>query len=140
MVKNKNLTVSMTFECDMETASELLARATKYRDACTKAEALEGFSLMPPEEETPFETPGTRAESVPQKAEAALSAVPVSAAPEYTLEQLAIAAVSLRDAGKATTEDMTELLKQHGAETMATLEAAQYGAFATALRALGARI
>lgn len=67
----------------------------------------------------------------------AQSAVPTTAA-TYTLDQLAKAASPLIDAGKLV--ELQGLLKQFGAPDLTKLAPEQYGAFATALRGLGAKI
>lgn len=56
----------------------------------------------------------------------------------YTIDQLAVASTSLMDAGKRT--DLINLLNQFGVQALTALPKAQYGAFATALRAMGAKI
>lgn len=61
---------------------------------------------------------------------------PVAAAPTYKPEDLARAAASIMDAGK----DPLVLLAQFGAHRFEELKPEQYGAFATALRGMGARI
>lgn len=65
------------------------------------------------------------------------TAVPTSETP-YTLDDLARAAMTLMDAGKQ--QDLVTLLNTFGVEALPVLPKAQYGAFATALRGLGARI
>ena len=65
------------------------------------------------------------------------TSVPVST-PGYTLDDLARAGMTLMDAGKQG--DLLGLLKEFGVEALPVLPAAQYGAFATRLRALGAQI
>lgn len=56
----------------------------------------------------------------------------------YTLDDLARAAMSLMDSGKQP--DLLQLLASFGVEALPALPPAQYGAFATALRGLGAQI
>lgn len=56
----------------------------------------------------------------------------------YTLDDLARAAMTLMDAGRQP--DLLQLLGSFGVESLPTLPPAQYGAFATALRGLGAQI
>lgn len=65
-------------------------------------------------------------------------AVPLAAPPAYTLDQLARACVGLKDAGKLP--ELQALLKQFEVPSMSELPAERYGDFATALRAMGARI
>lgn len=61
-----------------------------------------------------------------------------TAAPAYTLEQLAQAATPLIDAGKQA--ELQQLLAQYGVQALTFLPQKQYGAFATGLRGLGAKI
>ncbi|MFZ5975224.1 MAG: hypothetical protein ACOYU3_07430 [Bacillota bacterium] len=73
------------------------------------------------------------------------AAVPVAAAaplpttaPTYTQEQIALAAAQIMDAGRQT--DLIQLLGSFGVQAVTQLPAEQYGAFATSLRSMGARI
>lgn len=70
------------------------------------------------------------------------SAPPVTtaptAAPQYTLEQLTKAGADLAQAGKM--DQLLALLTQYGVQAVTQLPPAQYGAFATALRGLGAAL
>ena len=59
-------------------------------------------------------------------------------APAYTLDDLGRAGVALQQAGKA--EEVRALVTSFGVESLQQLPEAQYGAFATALRSLGAPI
>ena len=59
-------------------------------------------------------------------------------APSYTPDDLARAAMTLMDSGRQG--DLINLLAQFGADTLTHLQPEQYGAFATALRGLGAPI
>ena len=56
----------------------------------------------------------------------------------YTMEQLAVAATQLMDAGRKN--DLLNLLAQFNVQALTVLPKEQYGAFATQLRAMGARI
>lgn len=64
-------------------------------------------------------------------------AVPTSA-PSYTLDQLAVAATQLVDAGRR--EELVQLLASFGVQALTALPKEQYGAFATKLREMGAKI
>lgn len=57
---------------------------------------------------------------------------------EYTVDDLARAAIPLMDAGGQ--QVLVNLLSQFGVATLPQLPKEQYGAFATALRGLGAKI
>ncbi len=65
-------------------------------------------------------------------------AAPVVTPPEYTQDQLVHAATPLIDAGRQA--DLIALLAQFGVQSMMQLPKEQYGAFATGLRGMGARI
>ena len=58
--------------------------------------------------------------------------------PSYTMDDLAGAAVPLMESGRQA--DLLNLLAQFGVESLPALPKEQYGAFATALRGLGAQI
>lgn len=62
--------------------------------------------------------------------------VPTGGAPQYTLEQLMRAGADLMNSGK----NPTVLFQQFGISAMNQLPQERYGEFATALRAMGARI
>lgn len=66
-------------------------------------------------------------------------AVNVPTSPQtYTMEQLAVAATQLVDAGRRT--ELVGLLNSFGVQALTALPKEQYGAFAIQLRALGAKI
>jgi hypothetical protein len=61
-----------------------------------------------------------------------------TAAPTYSMDQLAVAATGLVDVGKVG--ELMSLLGQYGCQALTQLPVEQYGNFATALRGLGAQI
>ena len=63
--------------------------------------------------------------------------VPTSA-PTYSMDQLAVAATQLMDAGRQ--QELLGLLATFGAASLMQLPKEQYGAFATKLREMGAKI
>lgn len=65
------------------------------------------------------------------------SGVP-TAAQTYTMEQLSVAGTQLVDAGRMM--ELQQLLAGFGVNSMMQLPKEQYGAFATQLRAMGAKI
>ncbi len=65
-------------------------------------------------------------------------AMPVAGAPTYTLDQISKAGAALVDAGKMA--PLLGLLTKYGVQAITQLQPAQYGVFATELRALGAQI
>lgn len=64
--------------------------------------------------------------------------VPVTAAPAYTLDQIATAGAALVNAGKM--EQLLALLGKYGIQAITQLKAEQFGPFVTELRGLGAQI
>lgn len=63
-----------------------------------------------------------------------------TAAPTYTLDQISQAAAMLMDMGPQQHQALMGLLQQFGVPALTALPKEQYGAFATALRGLGAKI
>lgn len=61
-----------------------------------------------------------------------------TSATSYTLDDIAGAAITLMDAGRQG--ELLELLGQFGVQSLPELSQDKYGAFATALRGLGAQI
>ena len=76
----------------------------------------------------------------------AASPVPTAPVPQavptstrtYTPDELAKAAMQLMDSGRQN--ELLELLRQFGTNSIPALQPSQYGAFATALRGMGAQI
>lgn len=67
--------------------------------------------------------------------------VPTAAAQEYSFDQIGVAATSLMESRPETQQMMLDHLRgQYGAGSLMELPKEQYGAFATYLRSLGARI
>lgn len=77
------------------------------------------------------------ATAAPAPSSAPTAAVP-TAAPTYTLEQLAVAATQLVDAGRR--DELIHLLQSFGAQALTALAPEHYGAFATKLREMGAKL
>lgn len=75
---------------------------------------------------------------MPQTPGPAAPPMPVTEAPTYTLDQISKAGAALVDAGKM--EPLLALLGKYGLQAITQLQPAQYGVFATELRALGAQI
>lgn len=76
---------------------------------------------------------------VAQNAASAVNPVPTATAtPTYSMEQLAVAATGLIDAGKM--QDVQNTLAALGAQTLMDLPQEKYGEFASAIKAIGAVI
>lgn len=100
----------------------------------------------PPVQQTPVTPPPMQqapvTPSVQQPVQQAPAAPPVqpvpTTAPGYTLDDLTRAAIPLMDSGRQP--ELLQLIRSFGVDAMPSLPQAQYGAFATALRGLGAQI
>lgn len=64
--------------------------------------------------------------------------VPLAAPPKYTVDQIMAAGATLMDAGKVN--ELMNLLHSFGVQAVMDLKPEQLGAFATAMRELGAKI
>ena len=64
--------------------------------------------------------------------------VPLAQPPKYTVDQIMAAGAMLMDAGKVN--ELMNLLHSFGVQAVMDLKPEQLGAFATALRELGAKI
>ena len=89
----------------------------------------------PPAPAAPVTPPAPAPAPTPQTA---APVMPVAGAPTYTLDQISKAGAALVDAGKM--EPLLALLTKYGVQAITQLQPAQYGVFATELRALGAQI
>lgn len=83
--------------------------------------------------------PLTTVPSYPSNA-APVTAAPVAQAPTFTLEQVSKAGADLVTAQPAKMQELMNLLSQYGVQTVNALRQDQLGAFATALRGMGAQI
>lgn len=100
-----------------------------------------GPAVMPaPTAPAPVSMPVAPAPAIEDFAQAAPPKVPLAAAPEYTLDQLARAGASLMSLGPDKAQAAQALLQQFGIATVMALPRERYGEFATALRGLGASI
>lgn len=83
--------------------------------------------------------PSTISHSEPAAAPAPNS-VPLAQAPTFTLAEISKAGADLISATPGLLPKVNELLAQYGIQTLDKLKPDQFGAFATALRGLGAKI
>lgn len=94
--------------------------------------------IFPPvQQQQPMQQQQAQPAQAVQQPEQPAQAVPTSA-PQYDMNQLAVAATQLMDAGKQS--ELLTLLGSFGAQSLMQLPQEQYGAFATKLRELGAKI
>lgn len=76
----------------------------------------------------------------PAPAVTAPATVPLAQAPTFTLAAISKAGADLIGANPGLLPKVNELLAQYGIQTLDKLKPDQFGAFATALRGLGAKI
>lgn len=82
--------------------------------------------------------PVQQPQPVPTQQPASVTGAVPTSSPSYTVDELANAAMALMDSGKQG--DLIGLLGQFGVNALPDLQPEQYGAFATALRGMGAQI
>lgn len=117
-----------------------LAIVTEERATAHVSEAEPVAEPVPPTPSpapAPAPTPAAVPVATAPPAAAPLPTVPTSAQ-TYTQDQLALAASGLIDTGKLA--ELQQLLAAFNVDSLARLPAAQYGAFATKLREMGAKI
>lgn len=88
--------------------------------------------------QAPAAAPGPVAPTAPTAAPAQATGVPLAPAPQYTVDQIMQAGATLMDAGKVN--ELMNLLHSFGVQAVMDLKPEQLGAFATAMRELGAKI
>ncbi|MCM3589647.1 hypothetical protein M4D58_03260 [Brevibacillus borstelensis] len=98
------------------------------------AASVPAVPVVPPAQAVPVAPPAAPT----QAPTAAPGAVPTAGAPTYTMDQLAVAATQLVDAGRQA--EVVQLLASFGVQALTALPKEHYGAFATQLRAMGAKL
>ena len=91
-----------------------------------------------PAQQVPVQQPQPVPPTQPVQPQPTSQAPVTTSTPQYTLEDLARAAVPLQDAGRG--QDLMALLQKYNVMSMTQLDPSVFGAFATDLRALGAQI
>lgn len=146
------ITVNVTGLDNLANAIFALAKAAGN---CKQGTQVNATKIAPVVQQTvvPTETVAPAATTVPstppvqpvpaapvaQNAASAVNPVPTATAtPTYTMEQLAVAATGLIDAGKM--QDVQNTLATLGAQTLMDLPQEKYGEFASAIKAIGAVI
>ena len=147
--------INVTIHCpDLVAAAQLLAKCTG-----TAAPAAPAPLVVPPapavqatapaQLQHPVTNPTTPASPTtstgyPSEAPAptapAPNSVPLAQAPTFTLPEISKAGADLIGANPGLLPKVNELLAQYGIQTLDKLKPDQFGAFATALRGLGAKI
>jgi len=93
----------------------------------------------PIQQQMPMQSPTPMQQAAaPMQQPAAPSIVPTSQAPTYSMDQLAVAATQLVDAGK--TDQLRGILQSFNVTALTELPKERYGEFATVLRQNGVKI
>ena len=150
--------INVTIHCpDLVAAAQLLAKCTgTAAPAAPAAPApvvappapapqvtatvqLQHPAVNPTTSASPMTSTGCPSE-VPAPAAPAPNSVPLAQAPTFTLPEISKAGADLIGANPGLLPKVNELLAQYGIQTLDKLKPDQFGAFATALRGLGAKI
>lgn len=116
----------------------------KLLDGLTRVvSVMESAAEAPIQQEAPVQqqAPSQQEAPIQQQAPIAEQSLPTAvptAATSYTMEQLAVAATQLMDAGKR--DELLALLGTFGIQALTALPKDQYGTFATKLREKGVKI
>ena len=146
------MTINVTFG-SMDEMKDF-ARAFLSDGAALVAQQAASAPVTTPTQETPTQAPAQQAKQavvqapvqlpMPTQAPAQVpvqvptqQAVPTSQ-PTYAMDDLSRAAMTLMDTGRQ--DELRNLLAQFGVQSLPDLPQEQYGAFATALRGMGAKI
>lgn len=114
---------------------EASALADAINNLASAINAQNAVSVSTP---APAVAPQPAVAQAPMPAQASPATVPLAAPPQYTVEQIMEAGATLMDAGMM--DQLTNLLHTFGVQAVMDLKPDQLGAFATALRELGAKI
>lgn len=142
------ITVNVTGLDNLANAIFALAKAAGN---CKEEKQVDATKVTPVAQQTAAQTTTTVPSTPPVQnvqpiptTQATPTAPPVNpvptatATPTYTMEQLAVAATGLIDAGKM--QDVQNTLASLGAQTLMDLPQEKYGEFASAIKAIGAVI
>ena len=136
------LEMKLTIEApELANALNNLAAALGARPFPTAQQAPAAASTQPqpvvpqqaPAPAAPMPAPATTAQP-----NTPVAGVPLAQPPKYTVDQIMAAGAQLMDAGKVN--DLMNLLHSFGVQAVMDLKPEQLGAFATALRDMGAKI
>lgn len=120
----------INFTLTITAAPELLAVLSNFTNAITSAKVVtipdnnSDFSYLKPVQ--------------PDQAASVQNSIVPTSTQSYTMEQLAVAATQIVDSGRRA--ELVSLLGSFGVQALTALPTEHYGAFATQLRALGAKI
>jgi hypothetical protein len=128
----------LNFTLTITAAPELLSAVSNFSNAitCAKVAAAVNSSKEQITSAPAYMVQAQQAANI-QTSPAQTPTAPASTQ-TYTMEQLAVAATQIVDAGRRT--ELVSLLNSFGVQALTALPKEHYGAFATQLRALGAKI
>jgi len=146
--------INVTIHCpDLVAAAQLLAKCTGTAAPAAPAPVVAppapaAQATAPVQLQHPATNPTvTAAPTIPSTishsepaAATAPNSVPLAQAPTFTLAEISKAGADLISANPGLLPKVNELLAQYGIQTLDKLKPDQFGAFATALRGLGAKI
>lgn len=128
-------------ETEVQMDAATVASAVQQTQTATVAPTTQNAVNTPPTQSVQTVPTAQNVQSVTQSqcTVPPMSPVPtVAATPTYTMEQLAVAATGLIDAGKM--QEVQNILATLGAQTLMDLPQEKYGEFASAIKAIGAVI
>lgn len=147
--------INVTIHCpDLVAAAQLLAKCTGTAAPAAPAPVvappapavqatapvqLQHPATNPTGPASPTTSTGYHSEAAAPAAPAPAT-VPLAQAPTFTLAEISKAGADLIGANPGLLPKVNELLAQYGIQTLDKLKPDQFGAFATALRGLGAKI
>lgn len=145
--------INVTIHCpDLVAAAQLLAKCTGTATPAASVVAPPAPAVQataPVQLQHPATNPTTTASlssstgypsETPAPAVTTPNSVPLAQAPTFTLAEISKAGADLISANPGLLPKVNELLAQYGIQTLDKLKPDQFGAFATALRGLGAKI
>lgn len=138
------LNITLTLTASPEFLNILSKIADAFTNAEIKAKAKKEVTSHAVPTQTQEVVPAYKIQTQPKVVPTAQPAQPAqpssvpTAVQNYTMDQLAVAATQLMDAGHK--DKLINLLSKFGVQALTMLPKEQYGAFATELRAMGAKI
>lgn len=128
------LEIHVTVSCpDLLAAAKLLARNATPEPTDAPAAPSDATAA-------PVSIPSTVTSGAPVSTPNTAPVVPLSQAPAYTMPQIAKAGADLISQNPGLLPQVSALLAQYGVQAVTDIKPEHYGAFATALRGLGAKI
>ena len=138
--------INVTIHCpDLVAAAQLLAKCTGTAASAAPAPVVAPpapavQATAPVQLQHPATNPTVTAGPTTSTGYHSEATVPLAQAPTFTLAEISKAGADLIGANPGLLPKVNELLAQYGIQTLDKLKPDQFGAFATALRGLGAKI